>query len=386
MPLFYYEAVDGRGSLIKGVENAENKNALKAYLEKQNLTPLSVRAHFFENFASSAQKIVELRNFFLQLATLLAQKMTLKDALEILEALPDVGKRNMAHQILGQIQQGLLFSEALAKNPALFPPFAVNSLKNSENTGSLEENCRMMGLFFETQRDLKSRKRKALAYPLFVGGATLSFLFLTLYVLVPQIRTFQDAPSAPEQKVLFVLSDAFVAHPGLSLLTLVGIPLGIWGWRYLWKRKRLGANKGPATLDYDGILWLKTLALLLRSGIMTKEALVLSQQHIQVAAFKKTVGKLVDRVVQGEALHQALEKTQGFPKSAAKFAEIGENCGALGALLEQCATLEMQRLTEKTDRRLAHLQPALLVFAGGFLLWIVLSLFLPLYENFSERF
>jgi type II secretory pathway component PulF len=200
-------------------------------------------------------------------------------------------------------------------------------------------------------------------------------LGLLFSFLIPQIRSFigDNANFSFTQRILFFVSD-LVQKIGETEI-MVGV-IGISLFFFFRKRK-------AETLEtkYDAVLWLSGLSLLLKSGITTKQSFVFSEQIILNSPLKKHIHGLIEQVLKGVSLPHLLAQTPGLPKSAAKFAEIGESCGALGDLLEQCSQIEIQTLLAQTKRRLALLQPALLLSIGFILVVILASLFPALYDG-----
>jgi type II secretory pathway component PulF len=210
-----------------------------------------------------------------------------------------------------------------------------------------------------------------------------------LKFVIPQLRTFfgEDHHFSLGQKFLFFLSDASVNHPILFVLSIVITSCVL----FLCLKKLFSIQLGShfffreksfeQSAKYEGITWLSTLSILLQSGIMTKDALVLSTHQVSNQSFKNAVERIITNVINGLPLHLAMQQEKWLPKSATKFAELGESSGTLGIMLAQSAELEMQNFMDRIDRRILLLKPILLILLGGSILWIITEVISPLYDG-----
>lgn len=380
MPIFIYKAINKKGQIIHGTINSLQKDCIEMLLAREGLTLIRLES---KSYLHRLQKnIIDLQNFFFQLSHLLQQKITLKDALNIISMTMESRlAKKILMAIINDIQQGISFSDALLKYPHIFNSFVVGSLKSSENTGNLEKNCKMLCEFFKRQNLIQKQHQKAIFYPFCVFFTLFIFLTMILRVLIPHIRNFLEETDtlSISQKLLFSLSNLSLHSPFSYFITFIILIVSFYIlWEYFVFSRNYSRNS-----NYEGILWLNTLAILLQSGVILKDALILSQQQIKKSSFKKEIEKVTQKVMQGASFCQTLQEVNTIPPSTAKFAEIGESSGSLGLLLTQNAQFEMQKFIEKTYQKISFIQPSLLIILGIILLWIVFTVFLPLYNKLS---
>jgi type IV pilus assembly protein PilC len=361
MAIYFYKAVDKVGRLIRGSVNGASQANVETLLKSQGLTLVKLEGNVSSKFKKSA---IDLQTFFKQLAILLEQHITLKDALEIMTS--TANKRQSQKffvEILETIKSGQSFATAIRAH--IMNPFVIESLESAEKTGQLDQTCKMLGKNFEVRDLLNQQHKKAVAYPIGVLIAILCFIIITLRMLIPNIRSVVNDTSS----IMFTLSDMSIQHPYACLCALCGmVSFGVIAWM-----------RALSGIGQSGIWWLHSVAILLQAGIPLKSALTLSIS--QTGKLKAVVEKINHDVFGGKPLHSALRSAPLIPPSAAKFAEIGSACGLLGDMLAQCAQMETQRHFDKIQRRIALVQPVLLSSFGIILVWLVVSVFSPLYDN-----
>ncbi|MDR1907590.1 MAG: type II secretion system F family protein [Holosporales bacterium] len=370
MPVYFYKAMNKAGNLTTGsIESARSEN-VDALLKQRGLTLIKINAHAPFMISNNS---VNLSLFFEQLALLLNQKITLRDALDIMISTTNVShvKRILA-ETLADMKQGHSFAEALARH-SVFDSFVSDTIGRAEQTGNLEKTCAMLSQNFKTRDILQKQQKKAVVYPICVSFAILLFIVIALRVLIPNVRTFIGESAT--RSVVFALSDLSIQHPYLCMASVFGVFIGMFvGWRLVCPSLAKGTSS-------SGLLWLNGFAILLQSGISVKDALLLSMEQTKSSVLKKTIKGITQRVVSGEPLHCAMQHAPLIPDSTAKFAEIGESCGLLGDMLAQGAQLEMQLFIDKVQRRIALLQPALLTLFGVILIWLIWAIFVPIYDS-----
>lgn len=373
---YRYKALDAAGQISEGVCQASDRKELAALLAQRRLTLIHGQV---------LQK-THLKGewFFESLHHLLEQKITLRDALSILVETAPTAARWSLQMVLQELQEGKAFSEALAECTS-FPPFVICCLQQAEASGTLTLTCRHVGQFFQTQNQLQSLRRHALVYPSLLAVALWFVFTILLVTFVPQLKEFfsdAEATLGFGQRLLFGLSEKILKHPylyvGLSL-SLVG-GLGKISREIFWTRLRRSRRR-TFVPEAERLLWMTAVALLLQSHVHLLQALTLTEQMASSVSLRECLQRMIGHVRQGRPFHEALHLFPGLPTSFMIFAELGEKSGSLGKLLEQGASLATRLYTEKNKRKLALLTPLSLCLAGGFLIWLVFTLFQPFYQT-----
>lgn len=375
--VYVYKALDACGRVVRGFARAASSEELAALLLEQHLT--LIRCH--PTFKLPWRLDVDGAWFFGRLGHLLSQKISLCDSLFILQNTVQGRSQFFLQTVLELIQRGTSFADSLTKSGISFPPFVCSCLHHAEASGTLASTCVLLQKFFETQTALRDQHRKSLAYPLFLLLVIFGVLTALLHLLVPQLKDLilefsnKKTPGLGGS-FLFFISDFAINHPWLystGALFIGGIILITL--RFILNGTAFGIChcQDPSTL-----LWMETFSLLIQSSIPLSQALALSTQHIN--SKKLDLSQLVQAIHSGQSLHQALRQVSSLPASFIKFAELGEKSGSLGLLLQQGSDFALKECFESSKRRNALTAPTLLILAGVFLLWIVMTLFAPFYK------
>lgn len=380
MPLFAYTALNQQGDVVRGVVQAPTAQHIAAVLPGLTLIDqkLANPPGWKHQVFTLLYPPLHPAEFFGHLATFLHYKMTLTEALSLVAVVLPRRAATIVMSLQEYMRQGASFADALASVPKLFSSFVLSTLRSAEETGCLASSCALLQEFFKVQDHLLRQERKAIAYPICVFLTVLGVLTVLLRVLVPSMRTLFEGSDNPEldlgQRFLFALSDLAVDSPGLFVFGMLTL-LGIFGGAY-----HVFVHRHTT---YEGVLGLHTFSILLQAGIPLKEALDLVREGAQKKA-RHALDALIRQVTSGLPLHKALAASSFFPSCAAKFAELGEASGALGMMLARGAQFERERAVERSRRRIALIQPILLGCLGALILWIIATMFVPLYSRMAE--
>jgi type II secretory pathway component PulF len=387
MPLFKYKAITPGGSVQSGIIIGQDLPEVREILKCRGLSVVRVYMPLKTPFFTSSLRIhEEVVKFFEYLRVLLEQKISLTEALGIIECVVNYQSIKKALlQISYDIRQGVGFSEALKQHKHLFSDFIVQCCDNAEKTGTLCGACCNICPFLNMRVAMLKTSKKTLFYPFCVLGALVLLIFAVLQYVIPMTKMFiaETGHISASQKILFFLSDLFVGHTFLFALIFASLIILAFFLYKRWLRTSLLYEK------QNWIFWLHMFSSLLLSGVAIKEALHVSNSHMP--ALKRHLQKIEESIINGVSFYDTLAIVSavvsqgcGLPRclpSVLSFAKIGETNGQLGKMLFQCARLEQEHLNYRTEALLARLSPAMLAFAGLVIVWIISSAFVPLYDS-----
>lgn len=379
MPVFWYKAVDSTGHHQKGMVCCADVAALGQLLEQRRLC--LIRAHIYRQPLLGSLSIQKnalqkaLCDFFTQLDHLLQQKALFVDAFQVLLTIMDY-KPLLAvlYQVQADMQRGLTFSGALQAHAETADPFIIQTLFHAEQTGSLNNACHIISQYLHRKLATRSLRRKTLFYPCCVLGMTFLLLWGSLYYLVPVIRESMPQSLPQNQRLLFALADFCQSPLGLLYLILGAgsMVLLCFFLPFFRTQRRIRKEK------IAWIQWLQNLAFALKSGVPLKDAL----SYPAAPILKQPLYLLISALSDGQTFHAALESIRSIPRSTVPFVRLGEATGCLSEMLEKSAQMEQNRMLQSQENFWRYLQPALLVFSGLLLLWIITATILPLYQMF----
>ena len=399
MALYRYKALNARGELLDGQMEAASNAEVAARLQEQGHLPVEAKLAseaggesawraLFKPKPFAGQRLVQ---FTQQLATLLAAGQPLDRALSILLELPeDEAARRTISDIREAVRGGASLSAALDRQHGAFSRLFVNMVRAGEAGGNLHETLQRLADYLERSRAMRARVVNALVYPaILLAMVGLSLLFLLGYV-VPQFSAMYDSLDAdlPWFSQLVLGLGVFVrdwwtlllAIPVLALLWLdrkrrdPAFMLGFDAW--LLQRKLAG----PLVARLDTARLARTLGTLLRNGVPLLSALGIARNVLDNRVLANDVDAAAEEVKNGIGLSAALGKGKRFPRLALQMIQVGEESGALDAMLLKTADTFEQETSIAMDRLLAALVPAVTLVLATVVGIVILAVLSPIYD------
>ncbi|WP_147653451.1 type II secretion system protein XpsF [Vulcaniibacterium gelatinicum] len=399
MPLYRYKALNPRGELLDGQMEAGDEREVIARLQEQGHLPVEARPAAEAGGESAWRALLRPRpfagarlvQFTQQLATLLGAGQPLDRALTILLELPDdeIARRTIA-DIRDAVRGGASLSAALERQHGTFSRLYVNMVRAGEAGGSLQETLQRLADYLERSRALRGRVVNALIYPaillVLVGFA---LLFLLGYV-VPQFAAMYDSLDAelPLFTRLILGLGLFVRDWWIVFLVLPA--LALW-WldrkrRDPVFRERLDAwllrqrIAGPVIARIETARLARTLGTLLRNGVPLLTALGIGRNVLGNRLLAADVEAAAEEVKNGVGLSTALARGKRFPRLALQMIQVGEESGALDAMLLKTADTFEQETALALDRMLAALVPAVMLVLTFVVMTVILAVLTPIYD------
>jgi type IV pilus assembly protein PilC len=339
-------------------------------------------------------KTAELVTFTREVAVLTNAGLPLIKALSSLRDQLDDGKlRIVISQVVEGIERGDSFSESLSRFPKVFSRLYVNMIKSGELSGSLDEVLKRLATLLEKQQRLMKRVKAALIYPAFVLGMAFIILALLMIFVVPTFtKMFEEMGSelpAPTQ-VLIGISNVFVNYWYAIAAIVIGLSYGF-----------MSLLRIPVCKYYFDLIVLKipvlgkllmrvtisrlcrTLGTLLNSGVPVLNALYVVKDATTNLVYANCIPKIIDSVKEGESFALLMEQTKLFPNLVTKMVGVGEETGQLSDMLIQVADTYEEDVDVLVASLSSLMEPLLIVIMGLIVGFIVISMFLPLF-NLTE--
>jgi general secretion pathway protein F/type IV pilus assembly protein PilC len=402
---YQYVAVTTEGQRLSGRIEAESRAEAMARIREMGQQPVQLREaaaseRSEKGSASSAPAALrrggrisagDIVVFTRQLADMILSGLTLDRSLTVLAEQSDTASmRALIEAIQTEVRGGTALSQALQRHPRYFPPMVVNMIHAGEVTGQLGEVLERLSQFAEREQQRRAQIVSAMVYPavlLFVATSTLVFL---LTFVVPRLSgVFEDlgAELPLPTRLLLLLTGALTS--GWWAILGVGAVL-ILGFR-TYRRTEGGAyqiDRLMLQMALMGKVWRKVivarfaraLGTLVAGGVPILEALRIAGQAAANRTFIRAAGELEARVKEGETISTAMRATGQFPPVLIHMTAVGEETGDLSRVLLRVAeTLDSE--AETAMKRLTTLiEPAIVIFMGGFVGFVVLSILLPVFQ------
>ncbi|HWY40465.1 MAG TPA: type II secretion system F family protein [Chthoniobacterales bacterium] len=397
MITFAYQARDGSGRIVSGIQDALNEDNAVTSLMSRGLMVLSLTE---KSVASKTKKKVwtvketDLVLFTRQLATMIEAGISLVQGLTALYDQCDPKRqkslRYVVSDVTTRVQGGETFNEAIAKHPRVFNRLYVSMVKAGEAGGLLAEILDRLAGFLESSARLRKKVKSAMTYPVIVvciAFAITTFLIVRVVPIFGEIfKDFGAKLPAPTQFLIDV-SD-FIR--GEWYFLIVGIASIIFGVRtfvrstrgkQLWDKWKLKLPVfGPLIHKIAMSRFARTFAQLIRSGVPILEVIDIvggSAGNYVIEQGIKSVGADVET---GDNLSVAMSKKSIFPPMLLRMVAAGEATGKIDNMLEKMADFWDEEIEAMLDALTSLIEPMLIVFLGVIVGGIVIAMFLPIFK------
>ena len=341
------------------------------------------------SFGPAKIKGKELMIITRQLATLIGSGLPLLRSLRVLKDQRKGGASIVLGKVADDIESGALFSEALAKHPASFPKIYVSMIKAGEAGGALEVVLNRLAEFMEKEAKLKGKIKSAMAYPAVIVMVTSGILTFIMMKIVPTfIKIFEDMEAGDlpgPTKLLIKLSKLFTQK--FYLIIIFFVAMGIL-YKILTKIKftrywiDMGKMKipifGPVVSKTIIARFARTFSTLITSGVPILQSLQIVRDTLGNDVVANGINEVRNRVREGEGIAVPMMRTKVFPPMVTNMIAVGEETGAIDTMLEKVADAYEAEVDAAVAAMTSMLEPLLIVFMGGIVGFIVISLFLPL--------
>ena len=332
--------------------------------------------------------------FTRQFATMIDAGLPLVQCLDILS---NQSENKAFATIIGRIktdvESGDSFADALRKHPKAFTDFYVNMVEAGEAGGILDTILSRLAVYLEKARALKSKVKSAMVYPSAIMAiAVVVIIFMLVYVIPVFAQMFTDFGGtlpAPT-KVVMMLSGIV---QGYILYAIPVLIVGIWLFRRFYKTKhgQLMVDSlllklpvfGPLIQKVAVAKFTRTLGTLVASGVPIIDGLEITARTAGNKVVENAVLATISSIKEGQTIAEPLGKQAVFPPMVVQMIEVGENAGALDAMLNKIADFYDEEVDNAVEALTALLEPALMVFLGVVIGGMLIAMYLPIFKMAS---
>lgn len=391
---FVWVGTDKRGVKMKGEQLAKNANLLRAELRRQGINPGQVKPKPKPLFGASGSPVKpkDIAFFSRQMATMMKSGVPIVSALDIIAS----GHKNprmkkLVDTIRTDIEGGSSMYEAVSKHPVQFDELYRNLVRAGEGAGVLETVLDTVATYKENIEALKGKIKKALFYPIMVVVVAMLVSGIMLVFVVPQFedvfKSFGAELPAFTQMVVN-LSRFMVSWWWLMFLIVVGSAVGaIMAYkrspkmqhamdRFVLKVPVIGQIMHNSAIARFS----RTTAVTFKAGVPLVEALGIVAGATGNTVYEEAVLRMRDDVSVGYPVNMSMKQTNLFPHMVIQMTGIGEEAGALDAMLFKVAEYYEQEVNNSVDALSSLLEPMIMVFIGTIVGGMVIAMYLPIFK------
>jgi len=334
--------------------------------------------------------------FSRQFATVINAGLPVVQSLAILQRQSEKeGFQNALKKVREDVETGIPLSDAIAKFPGIFDKLYVYLVKAGEASGNLDGILERVAAYLEKQAELRGKIRTALTYPTVVLVIAIGVTFFLLTGVVPQFATILQQLGGEMPVITRILIGVSDFLQGYWWTMVLAIVLAVVGIR-LWRRNEGGRRATDRLLlrmPVFGTLLQKTaianfastFGLLLRSGVNIVEALDITKGTARNAIVEDILEEAKDAVQRGEQISVTLVKHPVvFPPLVASMTAIGEETGAVDAMMQKVSDFYEREVDEAVATLTAALEPMMIVFLGVIVGFIVAGMFVPMFSIIGQ--
>ena len=399
MPTYVFKGRNRLNEIVVGERVADNRDSLRQILRREQVTLTSVKEKGREigipKLGSRKKvKAKDLSIFTRQFSVMIDAGLPLVQCLEILAQQQE---NKYFQQILLQVRQdveeGSTLSAAMARHPRVFDQLYANMVEAGETGGILDLILQRLSTFIEKIVKLKRDVISALIYPAAVVLLAIVAVAVIMVVVIPQFQNiFLGLLGPGEQlplptRIVVGISNFLAGWGGLVILVvIIATSVGIHFY-YKTPNGRKVIDRILLKLPVFGKILQKiavarfsrTLSTLLSSGVPILQSLDITARTAGNVIIEEAIISVRNGVERGENFVDPLRATEVFPNMVAQLVGIGEQTGALDAMLGKIADFYEQEVDAAIANLLTLMEPLLIGFLGVTIGSIVIAMYLPLF-------
>ncbi len=398
-PIFEYQALTPSGKTQRGIVESESAKSARQKLKKQGFFVTDIHERnankpsksFQMPFIGGRVGVKDISLMTRQLASLVKANIPLVEALH---ALVDQTEQERLKVVLDQVRQevneGTSLAKALAAHPKVFDHIFINMVEAGESSGTLGLVLLKLADLKEAQMRLRSKVISGMTYPALMMLISLVLVVVIFAFVIPKLTKIFDSLKKPvpvSTKILIFLSDAI-----LSYWYLFGIA-GFLGFTFFQSyirsphgRPRWDAFKLKLPLFGDLMRMVavtrfaSTMSTLLGSGVPILHAMTIARNLMGNVLIARAIDNARENITEGQSIADPLRRSGEFPPLVIHMIAIGEKTGELANMLQTVADTYEDQVNTRIDGMTALMEPLMIIMMGGFVTFIVISIFVPLLE------
>jgi len=399
MPTYTYKGTSRSGAAVAGERVAANKNELATMLRREQISVSKVSEKGKEfnipTFGGGVES-KELAVFTRQFSVMIDAGLPLVQCLEILAGQQENKTfQKVLNGVRGSVEGGTTLSAAMKQHEKVFDPLYYNMVEAGETGGILDTILQRLSTYIEKNVKLKRAVKSAMVYPISVMGIAVAVITLLLWKVVPvfvELFNGLDVDLPLPTRVVIKLSNFVGSIYGFMLLVFfvaVGVALKFW---YGTPAGRMAIDTALLRVPILGIVlrkiavarFTRTLGTLISSGVPILEGLDITARTSGNAVIEKAIGQTRKAVEAGRSLVDPLKETDVFPGMVTQMIGVGEQTGAMDAMLQKIADFYEDEVDAAVKDLLTALEPIMIVFLGVVVGGVVISMYLPLFSLIAK--
>lgn len=397
MAEFAVKYADPRGEVHQQVTEAATEKDLRDRYAQQGFLIYSVKPRRELTGMPAAiggkRGKLNLEKFLIfnqQFVTLIRAGLPILKGLDLLsDRLVDPRLGPSIKAVRDDVRNGALLSDAFGRQ-AIFPPIYVTSVLAGEKSGALGEVLDRYISYQKLALAIRKKLLMSLIYPALLLTLVICLMIFLITYVVPNFAELYHSMQAQLPTATEILIEIGTTARSYVLLGLLGVVLAGIGFRF-WSKTPSGQERmdrvrlrtpvvGEIWIKYQVAQFSRVLSTLLVGGIPLVQALETASSSLGTSLLKKMLAKTGKMVREGQSLSSSLQQTGIFPSLSIDMIEVGESTGALPSMLTSVAEFYEDDVSTRMTAVLALIEPAIMIFMGCFVTFVLVALYLPIFS------
>lgn len=403
-PTFEYTAMNAAGKTVKGTMEAANEKTVQARLRAAGIWATDITEkvpgtglHMEISIPGLGKRVKgdDLAMMSRQLSTMVASGVSLLHSITVVsEQTKNSTLREAMGDVRAQVEQGSAFSVALRRHPRIFPPLMCSLIEAGETGGFLDKSLNAVAGNFEKSVKLQGQIKSALTYPVVVLIIAVVAVIAMLTFIVPVFeKMFKDFGGSLPVPTQILVNISHAMPIVLPILIVVVIAVTAW-WRANRNKASVRARIDPLKLK----IWVfgklmhqiaiarfaRNFATMMSSGVPMLQALQIVGETSGNYVIEQACHRVQEGVRKGKPLSQLLAGEPVFPNMLVQMLGVGEDSGAMDAMLDKVADFYDDQVDTATKQLSAMMEPLMIVIMGIILGFMVIALYMPMFTIYNS--
>ena len=399
MPIYVFDGRTIQGAKVSGERVADSKTALTALLQRERIRPVKIKEKgkefAFPTFGGQKVTAKDLAIFFRQFSVMIDAGLPLVQCLEILAA----NQENAAFQkvltdVRSRVEGGSTLANGMREHPKAFDTLVVNMIEAGETGGILDTILQRLAGYVEKAVKLRAAVKSALIYPVSVVSIAGIVIGLLLWKVVPIFANLFASLGVelPLPTRIVVGLSSFIGTFGW-VFVILGVGL-FFAFQSAYKTEggRFAIDSAMLKLPVIGSLlrkiavarFTRTLGTLITSGVPLLESMDITARTSGNAVVERAILGVRKAVEEGRTLTDPLRESEVFPNMVTQMIAVGEQTGAMDAMLQKIADFYEAEVDAAVKDMLTLLEPMIIAFLGFAVGGVVISLYLPMFSLIAK--
>ena len=409
MGTFAFRAIDVAGTPSRGELDAASKGQVTEQLRQRGLIVLDVAEKkdafkleaAFERFRRINMR--ELAVFSRQFATLIASGMPMLRSLYTLEEQTEDDR--ISEAIVGlrdDVEAGSSVADAMERSPMVFDPLYRSMVRAGEGSGRLEQALEMIAVQLEKLDALRRQIRTAMMYPALVFGFAGIVLVIVVAFIVPIfagifIELAEENPGVSSElplptKITVGASDLMTGSWYFVVPAMIALAVAFFQWkktergRYQWDvfKLKLPFKIGDVVQKVAIARWSRIFAGTISAGVPILQAIKIAGETAGNEVVARSMEDVYASVRRGGSISGPLDRADVFPTMVTHMVSVGEETGQLEHMLSKVADFYEAEVDAKIKALTSLIEPIMIIFVGGVVGFIVISMYLPIFSLYDK--